>query len=294
MKNLFKNRTLIITGVGRSGSTILSKLVGSMKPSFILFEPAIMKFMTSFPFSEVFTRILFEDYFLNLIHGRGNMNPNDWSCMTNYEPEHKIKARQNALRRRSDALDYIKDHNPWWIIKSLEFSHLMDWAHAHFGGARYIHIIRNGRQVIRSSMERGWYTDDFCNNDIVEQTYWDEKVRVPHFIEDPNDRELWPYWTPITRCACAWRHLVVQANRYKRKNNETCLQFRYEDFIKNPEKYANHISRKFGLTITTITAKHIDDIVKFDGKEKPPIDVNLIEQPEREKFLKLNGKLGYS
>ena len=294
MRNLFKNKTLIITGVGRSGSTILSKLIGSMKPTFTLFEPALMKFMASFPYSNIFTRILFEDYFLNLVHGRGNMNPNDWSCMTNYESKDEIKARQDKLRRRSDALNYIADNNPWWIIKTLEFGHLMELAHTHFKGVHYIHIIRDGKQVVRSSLERGWYTNEFCNNDIVEQTYYDERVRVPHFIEDPHDRWCWPDWNPATRCACAWRHLIIQTNRYKKKNSQTCFQFRYEDFIKDPEKYANYIARKFGLTITTITAKHIDDIVKFDGKEKPPIDINLIEQPEREKFLKLNGKLGYS
>ena len=293
MRNLFKDRTLIITGVGRSGSTILSKLIGSMKPVFILFEPAIMKFMASFPYSDVFTRILFEDYFLNLVHGRGNMNFNDWSCMTNYESYDTIVERQNTLRRRTDAIKYIKDNNPWWVIKTLEFGHLMDLAHAHLRGVKYIHIIRDGRQVIRSSMERGWYTDDFCNNDIVEQTYWDELVRVPHFIEDPNDRWKWPSWNPVTRIACSWRHLITQAIRYKKKNNETCFQFRYEDFIQDPEKYANYIAKKFNLTITTITARHIGDIISHSAIEKQPIDIKFIEEPEREKFLKLNQKLGY-
>ena len=293
MRNLFKNRTLIITGVGRSGSTILSKLVGSMNPTFTLFEPALMKFMASFPYSDVFTRILFEDYFLNLVHGRGNMNFNDWSCMTNYEPYDVIVKRQCTLRRRSDAVKYIIDTNPWWVIKTLEFGHLMDLAHAHFKDPNYIHIIRDGRQVIRSSIERGWYTDEYCNNDIIEQTYWDARVRVPHFIEDPSDRWLWPTWSPATRIACAWRHLITQVNRYKRKNKNTCMQFRYEDLIKDPEKYANYIAKKFGLTITTITAKHIDDIINYDGKEKKPIDIKFIEEPEREKFLKLNHTLGY-
>jgi hypothetical protein len=264
-----------------------------MSPTFILFEPAIMKFMASFPYSDVFTRILFEDYFLNLVHGRGNMNSKDWSCMTNYESYTAINKRQKALRRRSDAIKYIKDINPWWVLKTLEFGHLMELAHTHFKGVHYIHIIRDGRQVIRSSMERGWYTDDFCNNDIVEQTFWDERVRVPHFIEDPNDRWAWPDWNPITRCACSWRHLITQTVRYKNRNNGTCFQFRYEDFIEDPEKYANYIAKKFGLIITTLTAKHIDGIVNFNPTYQQPIDVKLIEEPEREKFLRLNGKLGY-
>ena len=39
MKELFKNKTLIITGVGRSGTTLLGKVIGSMTPVFYLFEP---------------------------------------------------------------------------------------------------------------------------------------------------------------------------------------------------------------------------------------------------------------
>jgi len=293
MKSIFKDRTLIITGIGRSGSTILSKLVGSMKPAFILFEPALMKFIASFQSSSIFTRILFEDYFLNLVHGRGNMNFSDWSCMMNYETIEEIFERQNKLRRRSDAIRYINLMKPWWVIKSLEFAHLMALAHAHFENVNYIHIVRDGLQVVRSSLERGWYTDEFCNTDIVEQTYWDERVRIPYFIEDPQDRIYWPDWNPATRCACAWRNLILQANRYKARNKGSCLQFRYEDFIKTPKRYADYIGKNYNLTSTPLTLKHIDDISNFDISYQKPVDIEFIEEPEKAKFLSLNRRLGY-
>ena len=40
-----KNRVIIISGVGRSGTTILGKIIGSMENTFYFFEPAIMKYL---------------------------------------------------------------------------------------------------------------------------------------------------------------------------------------------------------------------------------------------------------
>ena len=292
MKEIFKNKTLIITGVGRSGTTLLGKIIGSMTPVFYLFEPALTKYIASFPYSDIFTKILFEDYFLPLVHGRGNSNPNDWSYIGNHERWADVFYRQKRLRRRSDALKWIENRKPLWVIKNPEFQHLMEYAHTHLSGVKYLHILRNGVDVMRSSMDRGWYTDRYCNEDIVEQTYNLGNIRVPHFIVEHEDRELWQKWTPITRSACAWRNLTQQGIKYKNRNKDSVIQFRYEDFCKDPERFGNHIAEKFRLTMTKLTARHIGEVYS-----KTPdcleIPVSHIEQPERDKFIKLNKQIGY-
>jgi hypothetical protein len=297
LRELFKNKTVIITGVGRSGTTILGKLVGSMSPSFYLFEPALMKYISSFPYSDIFTRILFEDYFLAQIHGRGNLNVSDWSYVGNYEPIGDVLSRQWTMTRRSDALEYIERKDPTWIIKTNEFAHLMAFANVHFPGARYIHIIRDGHSIIRSALERGWYTDKYCNEDIVENTFDYNGVKVPHFIDSEEDRLLWGQYDQTTRIACAWRNLVEQALKFKHRNPDRVIQFRYEDLIKDPEKYINYISEKLGLCITVLCKKHIDSVKEHrscNTKYTNSMDrIFIIKQPERKKFLKLNEKLGY-
>lgn len=289
MRKLFKNRLVIITGVGRSGTTILGKVIGSMQPCFYLFEPALLKYLSSFPYSEVFTKILFEDYFLPLIHGRGNLNVNEWSYMGNYEPVQKINDRQKRLQRRSDAIYYVKLNNPLWVIKSNEFQHLMSFARVHFHNPRYIHIIRNGYDVVRSAVSRGWYTDDYCNNDIVENTYGGFAVRVPHFVSDHKDREKWAFWNAATRAACAWRHLTVQGMKYKKKCPESVIQFRYEDFCRQPLKFSSYLSTKLNLAQTELTMHHIKTVHSPDLK---PFNHN-IDEPEQTKFYELNKRLGY-
>jgi hypothetical protein len=279
VRELFKNKTVIITGVGRSGTTILGKLVGSMAPSFNLFEPALMKYISSFPYSDIFTKILFEDYFLPLIHGRGNQNVTDWSYMGNYEPIGDVFDRQHNLKRRSDALDYIKEKDPTWIIKTNEFSHLMSFANAHFPGVRYIHIIRNGHDVIRSSL------DDYNG------------VKVPHFIGSEEDRHLWGSYNQTTRIACAWRNLVEQAVKYKNRKSANVIQFRYEDLIRDPEKYADYIAKKLGLSVTVLCKEHLDSIRNRNVSPNCYRELKelflKISEPEQSNFLKLNEKLGY-
>jgi hypothetical protein len=292
MKDLFKDKTVIITGVGRSGTTILGKIIGSMDPVFYLFEPALTKYIASFPYSDIFCKILFEDYFLGLVHGRGNMNPHDWSYAGNHEELDSIRYRRARLRRRSDALEWIQKNQPLWVIKNPEFTHLMEYAHTHFPGIRYLHILRNGLDVVRSSMERGWYTDKYCNEDIVEQTYNFDDIRVPHFVSSPEDRVLWQKWDPITRAACAWRSLTEQGIKYKHRNKDSVIQFRYKDFCKQPKRYSNYIADKLDLTITDLTKEHIGEVFNKPSDDLE-IPVSHIAEPERAKFKKLNEKLGY-
>jgi hypothetical protein len=189
-------------------------------------------------------------------------------------------------------MEYIEQYKPLWVIKNPEFQHLMEFAHSHFNGVKYLHILRNGVDVIRSSMERGWYTDKYCNEDICEETYSFNSVRVPHFIANATDRQFWHEINPITRAACAWRHLAQQGMKYKNRNKDSVIQFRYEDFCKEPERFSNAIAVKLGLTMTSLTAKHIKNVFS-EPSQDPEIDLNSIAQPERDRFLKLNEKLGY-
>ena len=84
-KAIFKDRVVIITGVGRSGTSILGKLLGSMQPSHYLYEPAILKLMPAIAGDNELGAILFEDYFLPLVQGRSfNFNVLEDSSIYNY------------------------------------------------------------------------------------------------------------------------------------------------------------------------------------------------------------------
>ena len=162
-----------------------------------------------------------------------------------------------------------------------------------FPGVKFVHVIRNGLDAIYSALSRGWFTDEHCNSDAVEDMISHPKCDIFPYV-DRDAIDLWPYWNPATRAACAWRCAVASGLRFKHANPAKCVQFKYEDFILNPWGYAAKFRDKFNLSLSDLTRQHIHSICNF--KQKPQID-NVyryqIVEPELSKFIKLNEMIGY-
>ena len=151
-EKIFDNRTVIIMGVGRSGTTILGKLLASMAPTYYLFEPTILKTMRG----KQHLATLFEDFFLPVVQGRQSDyttphygSPDEyWASYANLRKE-----RKKNLSNRIDAIIHINEEKPLWIIKvvnSQPYAHIYDKI---FSKCHFIHIIRNGLDVIKSSID---------------------------------------------------------------------------------------------------------------------------------------------
>jgi len=294
-ESLLRDRVLIITGVGRSGTTILGKVLGSMHQAYYLFEPAIMKYWFNPEMQQsaaMLQAILFEDYLLPSIQTRHcNYNPDDWSWVGNYSDLGDVRWRKKNLGRRAEAIEFVKDKG-FYIIKTNEFQPYLEQAKATLPGMRVIHIIRNGNAVINSSVSRGWYTDDYMNSTIIDWVEETPDGNVPHCIDDES-KALFSKWTPVTRAACMWRTLVQEGMRFTADNLDICYQMKYETFVQNIGIYMEILPTKYDLKITKITEKHIESIRKF--QLEPIISmVEQIEDPERGKFVELMDKLGYS
>lgn len=67
----------------------------------------------------------------------------------------------------------------------------------------------------------------------------------------------------------------------------------YEDLIKSPITFTNVMAELYGLKQTQLTEKFISEIKNHNKTERKKFDINLIEQPERDRFVEQNQKLGY-
>jgi hypothetical protein len=300
-KSIFKDRVLIITGVGRSGTTILGKLIGSMKPTYYLFEPAIMKYMLSIDFDietgngqkeliSAIRGVLLEDYFLPQIQGRNlNHNKKDDSYYGHYYTG-TLDAMWNSydLSRRKDAIKYIEQENPLFIIKTNEFQPLLNIARRIFRGVKFIHIIRNGNDVIQSTLKKGWYSDEYMENQIVDWVERRNENNIPWYIDDVS-KNLWYHWNRETRIACVWRCLVEKC----KEDYDDTFVIHYEYLLTDPEGVILSLTPVLlEYRITEITKRHIEAIKSYKKSNYPKI-TNKIEQPERDKFCKLMEKLWY-
>jgi hypothetical protein len=235
-----------------------------------------------------FLGTLFEDYFLPIIQGRGNWNSRDYSSIHNQMSFADIMHRWGELRRRSDAMLYIERERPMFIVKSLEYQGYFWELKKAIPSVRYLEIIRNGFDVVQSAVERQWFTDEWCNHQMIQRAAKDPKCNIPDYIVY-GYLDDWPNWTPWTRAACAWRCLTKQG-----EENRFMPAIKYEELIVCPEVYVNTLSGVLGLKrATTLTEKFIAEIKNHRKTERKKFDINLIEQPERDRFVEQNQKLGY-
>jgi len=284
---IFKDRVIIISGVGRSGTSIVGKLIGSMKNTVYLFEPAIMKYML-FTVSNAntrrsFTGTILEDYILPIMQGRSlNHNANDESYFRNYF----VGAR---YPRRLDAMKAIIDHNYKFVIKTNESWGTDQLLRTCFPGFKKINVIRNGNDVVSSSMRKGWYTDEYMRS-VVDWTNWG----APWFVSN-EDAARWPLWNPITRAACVWKTLMdawMESTRLEILDRTTCISVKYEELVKAPRSTVSLIAKGLGLEQTVTTAEHTTDICNFTVLRHDSI-LNKIHEPMRDEFAKMMVELGY-
>ena len=285
---VFDNRVLIITGVGRSGTTILGKLIASMDPVYYLFEPAIMKYAHNLP-PEIFKALLFEDYFLPLIQGRGNMNPADWSFQGNHMSEKQIEHAW-SLSRREDAIKFIKEKKPLFVIKMPEYQHRIGSMFDTFTGLRCIDIIRNGHDVISSTVKRGWYTDEYCNTQMIDYLYSDRMCNIPMFLSKKAGKR-WPGMDQATRAACVWRCLTQRSIDNAKMYGGRYMVVKYERFKEAPRAIAFELCFGYGVELTPLADKHIQSVKAFKPKET--CITHDIDATEKQIFLKLMKDRGY-
>jgi len=291
----FTDRTIIISGVGRSGTTIFGKLIGSMEPAIYLFEPAIMKYapmlwgsrVNSFYYEtlqkSIFLGTLFEDYILPIVQGRSlNNNEKDWSYWGNY-----YENRPN-ISTRDFALEWFETVKPWIIIKTNESQNYFEIFNRIFPNCHFVHVVRDGIDVVASSLGRGWFADDYKPIEFADN---EAPLYIPKYL-----RGQWQFYSPATRAAQTWRCLMDAGDLFFDNKDGDCWRVRYDHFVQIPEFYVACAEENYtGLKWNDLTEKHIRDIYDFKSKSVNRNAVlNLIEQPERGKFEKAMEKYRYS
>jgi hypothetical protein len=301
--DLLGGRLVVITGVGRSGTTVLGKLVGSMDPAIYLFEPAAFKYLPfllhadpaqSGAYAEMIRSLVTEDYLLPAAQGRSlNWNPREDSYVGHYLPEEEVRRRWRELSRRSEVLRFLRHRPPMWVVKTTEYQTLFDATRAVFAGARFVQAVRNGGEVVSSALKRGWYSDEYLNRALVDWARRPEPggVALPWYLDEAS-REAFASWGPATRAAAVWRVLTEAGLAWQAEHPDECLTVRYEELVARPEEVVDGLARHLGLEPTELTRRHLASVRAHRPTQHPSL-LPSIEHPERERFAALLERLGY-
>jgi len=104
--------------------------------------------------------------------------------------------------------------------------------------AMAVHVIRDGRDVVCSLLERGWLRSDRGGGDDARQAYGAHA----RFWVEPERRAEFERASEARRAAWAWRRYVTAAQCVP----ERTVELRYEALVENPHAEADRIAAALG------------------------------------------------
>lgn len=294
-----KGNTIFVMGCGRSGTSILGMLLGTMRPAFFVSEPVLLRLLGPIMAKRwhddtalAIVTTLFEDYILPLVQAR-RVDPvqGSFTHTKDLESPQETLWRMRTLNPRRRAVIWMMCENPMFIIKLPEmqpFAHILKKI---IPDSRFIHIIRDGRDCVSSAtiMPRDWHTDEWYKSYAVE---WLKGAPVgrPYYVD--IDNKTWNNWNAQTRAACSWRCSVQAGLDLENKENIPVNRIIYEQFKQDIYKYTEDLASSYNLRLTSRTYKLVESIAEYKQRSyNYPLS---IKEPELSRFNTLRKELGYA
>jgi hypothetical protein len=122
--------------------------------------------------------------------------------------------------------------------------------------ARVVHMLRDGRDVVCSLLERGWLSAARTGGDDAHQAYG----AYPRFWVEPERREEFREVSDARRAAWAWRRYV---SAVREQADERVLEVRYEELSGSAERLAAHLLLDPEPLAAALAAAHTSSIGRW-------------------------------
>ncbi len=158
-------------------------------------------------------------------------------------PEDEAARRIRRVLDRVRALSLVRGLRA--VEQTPEMAFLAAAAARAYPRASVVHIVRDGRDVVCSLLERGWLSAGRTGRDDARlpfgagARFWVEPERAPEF-EQASD---------ATRAAWAWRRYVTAGRAHL-----GALELRYEDLVRDPSAAATAIAAHVGAEPEALAA----------------------------------------
>lgn len=124
------------------------------------------------------------------------------------------------------------------VEQTPEMAYLVDVARAAYPEARFVHIVRDGRDVVCSLLEKRWLRQSGNGRDDAGLPYGS----YARFWVEPTRRDEFSRAGDARRAAWAWRRYVTSA----RNAGTNTLEIRYERMVAEPEAVAAEVAHYLG------------------------------------------------
>lgn len=120
------------------------------------------------------------------------------------------------------------------VEQNPETSYVIAGALRAYPRATAVHVLRDGRDVVCSLLERGWLRADHRERDDARQPYG----AYARFWVEPERRDEFEHVSEARRAAWAWRRYVTAA----RAVPERTVELRYEALVADPQAEADRLA----------------------------------------------------
>lgn len=151
--------------------------------------------------------------------------------------------------------------------------------------ARIVHVVRDGRDVVCSLLERGWLSAGRDGADDAGLAYGAQ----PRFWVEPGRLEEFGRLSDAGRAAYAWRRYVETA----RATRERLVELRYEDVVADPERAAEPVARHLHAEPEPLARAFAEAHGRSVGRWREDLDEAQLADVEREAGPLLR-ELGYA
>jgi hypothetical protein len=147
-----------------------------------------------------------------------------------------VDEQARAIRRILQSVRNLAlAHGLRGVEQNPETSFVLRGALRAYPSATAVHMIRDGRDVVCSLIERGWLRPDREGGDDAGQAYGAHA----RFWVEPERREEFALASEATRAAWAWRRYVTAA----RSAADRTIEIRYESLTADPAAEAERVAQ---------------------------------------------------
>lgn len=305
-------RVVIVTGICRSGKTLLAQILGSMRnvewieePWMPMMIPIMQAHRLMDPkVGQDVLKAATEELFYDRILLRGaNFRPGDLSSIWKAKDVTEIFERLVNLHSRDDVDQYIRTNTPVLLYVLAETNPFIPFLYDTFPNCKIIQVIRNGLDVAVAIAEKQWYSEERLKvplNNILYRAYYRKAHSVPYSMPwwvNEGDEERFLEFSEFAKGLYYWRRLLgmnsSQLDEFKQVHADNYREIRYEDFVQNPQGVLDALSDFLQIYPSERTVMMQSLIHKDELNKKTIYPLNEVLNDELDKVRDLLDRFGY-
>jgi len=171
------------------------------------------------------------------------------------------------------------------VEQTPEIAFVLPAALAAYPSGKAVHVIRDGRDVVCSLLERGWLSSGRAGADDARLPYGSQA----RFWVEPERAEEFERLSDAGRAAWAWRRYVLAARSMPART----IEVRYEEIVAEPSAAAESVAEFLGTDTEPLTRGFREVHSRSVGRWRQDLDERQVEEVERQAG-ELLSELGYA